>query len=82
MGGDEGRRVLDVLEAEGPELPVVVLARRTGIPPSRLIPVLDDLHDIGLVTSGRERASVALVPAPWTGRGPPHLGAGDPARGR
>ena len=52
------------LEAEGAALPLVVLARRLSIPPSHLAPVLDDLYDQGLVTPGRERGTVALVPQP------------------
>ena len=64
MAGEMRQRVLDVLEADGPELPLAVLARRLDIPPSRLVPILDDLYDAGLVTTGLERASVALVPQP------------------
>ena len=64
MAGPQGQRVVQVLEAEGPQLPLVVLARRLSIPPSRLSRVLDDLYDEGLVTPGRERGTVVLVPQP------------------
>ena len=64
MAGTEWRRVIEVLEAEGPELPLVVLARRLDIPPSGLVPILDDLYEAGRITTGRERGSVALVPQP------------------
>ncbi len=56
--------MLDALEAEGPQLPIVVLARLLNVPPSKLIGVLDDLYDAGLVTPGRERGTVLLVPQP------------------
>ncbi len=62
MHGETGQRVIDVLEAEGPAMPLVVLARRLDIPPTRLAAELDDLYDDGLVTPGRERGTVALVP--------------------
>ena len=60
----QGKQVVDVLEAEGPQMPIVVLARLLDVPPSRLIGVLDDLFDAGLVTPGRERGTVVLVPQP------------------
>lgn len=56
--------MVDVLEAEGPELPIVVLARLLAVPPSHLVGVLDDLFDEGLVTPGRERGTVMLAPPP------------------
>ena len=62
MAGEQGDRVLAALQAEGAALPLVVLARRLAIPPSRLAAVLDDLYDEGLVAPGRERGTVALVP--------------------
>ena len=62
MAAELGQRVLDVLMSEGPELPIVVLARHLAVPPTRLVAVLDDLHDAGLVDNGRERGSVVLVP--------------------
>jgi DNA-binding IclR family transcriptional regulator len=62
MAGELGQRVLDVLAAEGPEMPIVVLARHLAVPPTRLVGVLDDLHDEGLVDNGRARGSVMLVP--------------------
>jgi DNA-binding IclR family transcriptional regulator len=68
MTDSQRRRVIDVLEAEGPQLPIVVLARLLAVQPSRLIGVLDDLFDEGLVTMGRERGTVALVPQPGGGR--------------
>ena len=58
------QRVIHVLEAEGAAMPLVVLARRLDIPPTRLVSVLDDLFDEGVVTPGRERGTVALVEAP------------------
>lgn len=63
---DEGhaQRVVEVLEAEGPTMPLVVLARRLEILPSRLVARLDDLYDAGVVTPGRERGTVSLVPQP------------------
>ena len=61
MTSELGRRVLDVLEAEGPELAIAVLARRSGIRPTQLAPILDELHDDGLVRPGAVRASVTLV---------------------
>jgi DNA-binding IclR family transcriptional regulator len=64
MAGQQGQRVIDVLEADGPTLPLVVIARRLSVPPSRLARVLDDLYDEGLVTPGLERGTVALVPQP------------------
>ncbi len=64
MVGEQGQRVIAVLEAEGPVLPLVVLARRLDVPPSRLAAVLDDLYAEGRVTPGRERGTVALVPQP------------------
>lgn len=64
MADEMRQRVLDVLEQEGPELPVAVLARRVALPPTRLVAILDDLHDEGRVTTGPETHSVALVPAP------------------
>ena len=62
MAGEVGQRVLDALTAEGAALPLAVLARRLDIPPTRLAAELDDLYDEGLVTPGRERGTVALVP--------------------
>ena len=64
MSGEQGQRVIAVLEAEGPILPMVVLARRLDLPPTRLAHLLDDLYDEGLITPGRERGTVALVPQP------------------
>ena len=64
MHGEPGQRVIDVLEAEGPAMPLAVLARRLDIPPTRLVTVLDDLFDEGRVTPGRERGTVALVEPP------------------
>jgi DNA-binding IclR family transcriptional regulator len=64
MAGELWRRVIDVLEAEGPELPIAVLARRMDVPPTQLVPILDDLFDAGRITTGHERATVALVPQP------------------
>jgi DNA-binding IclR family transcriptional regulator len=64
MDGEPGQRVIDVLEAEGPAMPLVVLARRLDIPPTRLTPVLDELFDEGVVTPGRERGTVALLEPP------------------
>jgi len=64
MAHEQGQRVLDVLEAEGPAMPLAVLARRLDIPPTRLAGLLDDLYDEGVVTPGRERGTVALVPQP------------------
>ena len=60
---EQGARVLEVLEAAEHELPVVVIARMTGIQPTKLRRVLDDLHDAGLVDQGSERATVRLVRA-------------------
>lgn len=64
MAGAQSERVIEVLEAEGPELPLVVLARRLDIPPTGLVPILDDLYDAGRVTTGQTRGSVALVRPP------------------
>jgi DNA-binding IclR family transcriptional regulator len=64
MAGEQGQRVIGVLEAEGPTLPLVVIARRLSVAPSHLARVLDDLFDEGLVTPGLERGTVALVPQP------------------
>ena len=64
MGDEQRRRVIDVLQAEGPQLPIVVLARLLAVPPSRLVRDLDELFDEGLVTPGLERGTVALVPQP------------------
>ncbi len=61
MTAELAQRVLEVLANEGPELPIVVLARHLDVPPTRLIGALDDLHDAGLVDRGRERGSVVLV---------------------
>lgn len=63
-----GRRVLDLLEAEGPELPVVVVARRTGVLPTQLQPIFDELHEAGLVDRGMAQSTVALVPSRDGGR--------------
>ena len=62
MRSELGRKVLDVLENEGPQLPIVVLARLLNVLPSLLVDVLDDLYDAGLVKPGRERGTVELVP--------------------
>ena len=62
MAGEPGQRVMAVLEAEGQAMPLVVLARRLGVPPTRLVAVLDDLFDQGLVAPGLERGTVTLVP--------------------
>ena len=62
MSDAEGQRVVDALEADGPSLPIAVLARRLDMPPTRLVALLDDLYDAGVVTPGRERGTVALVP--------------------
>jgi DNA-binding IclR family transcriptional regulator len=67
MAGELRQRVIDVLGSEGPELPIAVLARRLDVPPTRLVPVLDELYEEGRVTTGRERATVALVPQPEGG---------------
>lgn len=67
MTGRE-RSVLDVLEQEGPELPVVVLARKTGLRPTELVEVLDGLHDEGHVIQGAEPQSVAVAPPQSSGR--------------
>ena len=64
MAHEQGQRVLDVLEADGPSMPLAVLARRLDIPPTRLVGVLDDLFDEGAVTPGKERGTVVLVPQP------------------
>lgn len=64
MDGDPAQLVMELLEAEGPAMPLVVLARRLDIPPTRLAPVLDELFDAGRVTPGRERGTVALVETP------------------
>ena len=56
--------MLDVLAAEGPAMHLAVLARRLGILPSRLVALLDDLYDEGLVTPGRERGTVTLTERP------------------
>ena len=64
MDGEPAQRVIDVLEAEGTAMPLAVLARRLDIPPTRLVCLLDDLFDAGLVTPGRERGTVALLPQP------------------
>ena len=64
MASEQGQRVVDTLEAEGPQLPIVVLARLLDVRPSLLVDVLDDLFDAGLVTPGRERGTVVLVPQP------------------
>ena len=55
------QRVIDVLTVEGPSMPLAVLARRLDMPPTRLVGLLDELFDEGLVTPGRERGTVALV---------------------
>lgn len=62
MTGIQEQRVLAVLAEHGPCLPIVVLARLLELPPSRLIPLLDELYDAGLVTTGRERGTVVLMP--------------------
>ena len=62
MAGKREQRVLDVLAEHGPCLPIVVLARLLELPPSRVIPLLDELYDAGLVTTGPERGTVALMP--------------------
>ena len=54
--------MLEVLEAHGPEMPIVVLCRNLGVRPSEVTPVLDDLHDAGLIAVGAEPRSVLLVP--------------------
>ena len=82
MARDAGRRVVDVLEAEGPTMPIVVLARRLGIPPSRVAAMLDDLYDEGLVTTGRERGTVSLVPQPVHERRFSRTPAADSARAK
>lgn len=64
MDADHVQRVLDVLETEGPTMPIVVLARHLGLAPSRLVGTLDDLFDAGIVTPGKERGTVSLVPQP------------------
>lgn len=64
MPHEQGHRVLDALEAEGSAMPLVVLARRLDILPSRLVALLDDLYDEGLVTPGRQRGTVALTERP------------------
>jgi DNA-binding IclR family transcriptional regulator len=69
MASEQGQKVLDTLEAEGPQLPIVVLARLLDVPPSRLVDVLDELYDAGLLTPGRERGTVVLVPQPQAGEG-------------
>ena len=82
MAGVIGQRAIEILEAEGPTLPIVVLARRLDIPPSRLTRVLDDLFDEGRVTPGGERGTVSLVPQP-RGKGRFQRDpAADPARAR
>ena len=58
------QRVIDVLVADGPAMPLAVLARRLDIPPTRLVALLDELFDEGIVTPGRERGTVALVEPP------------------
>ncbi len=69
MAHEQGQRVVDVLEAEGPAMPLAVLARRLSMPPTQLVALLDDLFDEGVVTPGRERGTVALVqPAREDGR--------------
>ena len=64
MHEEPGQRVIDALEAEGRAMPLALLARRLGIPPTRLVAVLDDLFDEGVVTPGRERGTVALIEPP------------------
>ena len=56
--------MIDVLRAEGPTMPLAVLARRLEVPPTRLVALLDDLFDEGLVTPGPERGTVALAQPP------------------
>ena len=82
MSSEPGQRVIAVLEADGPALPLVVLARKLGIPPTRLVPVLDDLFDAGLVAPGPERGTVALVPRRLDGGRFQRAPAADPARSR
>ncbi len=67
MTSEQGQRVLDALEAFGPELPIVVLARHAGLRPTQLVPILDELDHEGLVRPGAEPSSVILV-GPREGR--------------
>lgn len=65
---EPAERVRMALEAGGPEMPIVVLARLTRIAPTQLVPLLDELYDAGLVDAGSERSSVRLLPTRATGR--------------
>ena len=65
---EQACRVLDALEAGGPELPIVVLSRSTGLLPTQLVDVLDELHEKGYVEQGATPQSVRLLPPAGTGR--------------